>query len=151
MQSWIYSYWILLDHAVDWFYLIIVMCMLIIFVVEMSISKPWRIFVKSLERRCNESPHCSHMSYHSLTWGMHRFAKCQAPPNAVDFLWFCEEWRLVKGSFFCVLHVSFSPDNITLYLFGLKLTMYCYKWSWLTVANLSIAIYFKGYKYVFVT
>ena len=61
---------------------------------------------------------------------MHRSANFQALPNPVDYLWSCEGVFLV-----CFLgQIVTWQYNHNL----LKLTMYCYKWSWLTVGELSI-------------
>jgi len=63
----------------------------------------------------------------------------QAPPKAAYFLWSCDKVYHKQEVCFLLYFLGqivswrYNPK-----LFGLKLTMYSYKWSWLTVVELII-------------
>ena len=70
----------------------------------------------------------------------------QAPPQAAYFLWYCDKVYIVSqtGS---MLSSVFSRSDCQLTIkplsIGLKMTMYSYKWIWLTVVELSITRHHK--------
>jgi len=74
-----------------------------------------------------------------LRFSIHSFASFQAPPISVVFLssygkvYHKQEVCLLLYLLGQIVTWQYNP-----YLLELKLTMYCYKWSWLTVAELSM-------------
>jgi len=70
---------------------------------------------------------------------MNNSTNVQTPPQAAYFLWSCDKVYHKQEVCFLLYFLGqivswqYNPN-----LFGLNLTMYSYKWSWLTVMELSI-------------
>ena len=72
---------------------------------------------------------------------MHNSANYQARPTAVDVRWYCDKVYHKQGVCFLLYflgQIVTWQSNHNLLPYGLKLTMYCYKCSWLTLVELSI-------------
>jgi len=82
---------------------------------------------------------CVHCSVYHTT--MDSSTICQAPPQAAYFLWICDNVYHKQDVCFPLYFLGqtvswqYNPN-----LLELKLTMYRYKWFWLTIVEMSIRI-----------